>query len=63
MPDATYPNGMDPPKMNLASWNVGLSREVTWRGTRTTTAIYKQPVGGRVSFESRISSGVRAYEI
>jgi len=39
---------MDPRKMKLVSLNVGLPREVTWRGSKTTTAIYKQPVEGRV---------------
>jgi len=34
--------------MKIVSLNVGLPREVTWRGMKTTTAIYKQPVGGRV---------------
>jgi MOSC domain-containing protein YiiM len=40
---------MDPRKMKLVSLNVGLPREVAWRRTKTTTAIYKQPVGGRVT--------------
>jgi hypothetical protein len=31
--------------MKLVSVNIGLSREVTWRGRNTTTAIYKQPIG------------------
>jgi MOSC domain-containing protein YiiM len=34
--------------MKIVSLNVGLPREVTWRGTRTTTGIYKEPVAGRV---------------
>jgi MOSC domain-containing protein YiiM len=34
--------------MKIVSLNVGLPREVTWRGAKTSTAIYKQPVGGRV---------------
>jgi MOSC domain-containing protein YiiM len=41
-------NGTDPREMKLVSLNVGLPREVTWRGSKTTTAIHKQPVGGRV---------------
>jgi MOSC domain-containing protein YiiM len=39
---------MDSPKMRLVSVNVGLPREVAWRGTITNTAIYKQPAGGRI---------------
>jgi MOSC domain-containing protein YiiM len=35
--------------MKLVSVNIGLPREVTWRGRSTTTAIYKQPLGGRVA--------------
>jgi MOSC domain-containing protein YiiM len=35
--------------MKLVSVNIGLPRQVTWRGKSTTTAIYKQPVGGRVA--------------
>jgi MOSC domain-containing protein YiiM len=34
--------------MKLVSVNVGLPREVTWRGGITTTGIFKQPVAGRV---------------
>jgi MOSC domain-containing protein YiiM len=35
--------------MKLVSLNVGLPREVTWREKSTMTAIYKQPLGGRVA--------------
>jgi MOSC domain-containing protein YiiM len=34
--------------MTLLSVNVGISREVTWHGRDVTTAIFKQPVTGRV---------------
>ncbi len=34
--------------MKLASVNTGLPRDVTWHGRSVTTAIYKQPVKGRV---------------
>src|SRR5471030_3055079 len=34
--------------MKLVSVNIGLPREVTWRGRPTATAIYKQPVEGPV---------------
>jgi MOSC domain-containing protein YiiM len=36
-------------KMKLVSVNTGLPREVTWHGRSVTTAIYKQPVEGRVA--------------
>lgn len=35
--------------MKLVSVNTGLPREVTWHGRTVTTAIYKQPVEGRVA--------------
>jgi MOSC domain-containing protein YiiM len=35
--------------MKLISVNVGLPQEVTWHGSRVVTAIYKQPVNGRVA--------------
>jgi MOSC domain-containing protein YiiM len=34
--------------MQLVSVNVGLPREVDWRGTKVTTGIYKEPVNGRI---------------
>ena len=34
--------------MRIASLNVGLPVEVTWRGRKVTTGIYKEPVAGRV---------------
>lgn len=37
------------PNMRLASVNVGLPREVKWRGMNITTGIFKQPVEGRVA--------------
>ena len=35
--------------MKLLSVNTGLPREVTWHGQNVTTAIYKQPIKGRVA--------------
>ena len=35
--------------MRVLSVNVGLPREVSWRGKRVTTGIYKEPVAGRVA--------------
>ncbi|MEO8594670.1 MAG: MOSC domain-containing protein [Candidatus Solibacter sp.] len=38
--------------MNLVSVNIGLPREVTWRGRKTTTGIYKEPVEGRIALRT-----------
>jgi MOSC domain-containing protein YiiM len=54
---------MDPPKMELVSLNVGLPREVAWRRTMTTTAIYKQPVGGRVTLRKLNLDGDRQADL
>ncbi len=35
--------------MKLVSLNTGVPREVTWHGRSVTTAIFKQPVAGRVA--------------
>ena len=34
--------------MQIISVNVGLPREVTWKGKRVSTGIFKEPVAGRV---------------
>jgi len=49
--------------MKLVSVNVGLPREVTWRGTKATTAIYKQPVGGRVALRKLNLDGDRQADL
>src|SRR5713226_4461265 len=36
------------PDMRVVSVNVGLPREVMWKGKRVTTGIFKEPVEGRV---------------
>src|SRR5260370_37834576 len=56
-------NGMDRRKMKLVSLNVGLPREVTWRGAKTTTAIVKQPVGGRVALRKLNLDGDRQADL
>jgi YVTN family beta-propeller protein len=38
--------------MKLVSVNVGLPREVTWRGMSITAGIYKQPLGGRIALRN-----------
>ena len=45
--------------MKLVSVNVGLPREVTWHGKIVTTAIYKQPVEGRVPLHKLNLNGDR----
>jgi MOSC domain-containing protein YiiM len=39
-------------KMKLISVNVGLAREVTWKGRTVTTGIFKEPVSERVMVRS-----------
>jgi MOSC domain-containing protein YiiM len=39
---------VDPPPARIVSVNVGLPREVAWRGEIVTTSIFKSPVAGRV---------------
>ena len=38
--------------MKLISVNVGLPREVTWKGRTVSTGIFKEPVSGRVMVRS-----------
>ncbi len=49
--------------MKLVSVNVGLPREVTWHGKIVTTAIYKQPVEGRVSLRKLNLDGDRQADL
>ena len=49
--------------MKLVSVNIGLPREVTWRGRSTTTAIYKQPVEGRVALRKLNLDGDRQADL
>ena len=49
--------------MKLVSLNVGLPREVMWRGAKTTTAIYKEPVGGRVALQKLNLEGDRQADL
>src|SRR3989442_8992745 len=45
--------------MRVVSVNVGLPREVAWRGKTVTTAIFKEPVAGRVALRSLNLDGDR----
>ena len=50
-------------KMRLASVNVGLPREVNWRGMNVTTGIFKQPVEGRVALRKLNLDGDRQADL
>src|SRR4051794_6538727 len=49
--------------MKIVSLNVGLPREVTWQGSKTTTAIYKQPVAGPVRLRKLNLDGDRQADL
>ena len=49
--------------MNVISVNTGLPREVMWRGRKIATAIYKQPVTGRVALRKMNLEGDRQADL
>jgi MOSC domain-containing protein YiiM len=49
--------------MKLISVNTGLPREVPWRGMSVTTAIFKQPVAGRVALRRLNLDGDRQADL
>jgi MOSC domain-containing protein YiiM len=49
--------------MKLIAVNVGLPRDVTWRGTAVRTAIFKQPVTGRVAVRKLNLDGDRQADL
>jgi MOSC domain-containing protein YiiM len=49
--------------MKLVSVNIGLPREVAWRGMSVTTAIYKQPVEGRLALRKLNLDGDRQADL
>jgi MOSC domain-containing protein YiiM len=49
--------------MKLVSVNVGLPREVSWRGDSTTTGIFKKPIGGRVALRKLNLDGDRQADL
>jgi len=49
--------------MKLVSLNVGLPREVTWRGVTTLTGIYKEPVEGRIALKATNLDGDRQADL
>ncbi len=49
--------------MRVLSVNVGLPREVSWRGRTVTTGIYKEPVAGRVAIRELNLDGDRQADL
>ena len=49
--------------MKIVSLNVGLPREVPWRGGLVNTAIYKQPIAGRVALRKLNLDGDRQADL
>jgi MOSC domain-containing protein YiiM len=49
--------------MKLVSVNTGLPREVAWHGKNVTTAIYKEPVEGRVALRKLNLDGDRQADL
>ena len=49
--------------MSIVSVNVGLPREVAWQGKMVTTAIFKEPVDGRVAVRSLNLDGDRQADL
>ena len=49
--------------MKLLSVNVGLPREVVWHGNNVTSAIFKQPVNGRVALRKLNLDGDRQADL
>ena len=49
--------------MKLVSVNVGLPREVDWKGRLVTTAIFKEPVPGRVALRALNLDGDRQADL
>jgi MOSC domain-containing protein YiiM len=49
--------------MRVLSVNVGIPREVAWRGKRVTTGIYKEPIEGRVAVRTLNLDGDRQADL
>jgi MOSC domain-containing protein YiiM len=49
--------------MRVLSVNVGLPRDVAWRGNTVTTGIYKQPVAGRIPVRALNLEGDRQADL
>ena len=62
MPRESTGAGREHP-VRVLSVNVGVPREVTWRGKRVTTGIYKEPVVGRVPVRALNLEGDRQADL
>src|SRR5260370_19789601 len=49
--------------MKLVSVNIGMPREVSWHGRIVTTAIFKEPAGGRVALRKLNLDGDRQADL
>ena len=49
--------------MKLVSVNTGLPQEVMWHGAKVVTAIFKQPVAGRISLRKLNLDGDRQADL
>jgi len=49
--------------LKIVSLNIGLPREVTWRGLHVTTGIFKEPVEGRVALRKLNLDGDRQADL
>src|SRR5213078_530292 len=49
--------------MRIVSVNIGLPRQVTWRGEAITTGIFKEPVAGRVAVRALNLDGDRQADL
>ncbi len=49
--------------MRVVSVNIGLPRAVAWRGKTVTTAIFKEPIAGRVALRSLNLDGDRQADL
>ena len=49
--------------MKVVSVNVGLPREVEWKGQRVSTGIFKKPVEGRVRVRTLNLEGDRQADL
>jgi len=49
--------------MQLISVSIGLPREVTWHGVAVSTAIFKEPVAGRIALRKLNLDGDRQADL
>ncbi len=61
--DATAVRRYHETAVRVVSVNVGMPREVTWKGRRVTTSIFKEPVAGRVRLRTLNLDGDRQSDL